>query len=102
MSESILYNFYTSKAFVFDAFNVSQLIKSGRLDEKNLLEDLQNGMYPIIQLDDKIPETINESDLVGSLEFQGRFSVNSLKMIKKHYTLFHYSTNGYFYCYTYN
>jgi hypothetical protein len=99
ITEDILLSYYSGKEFVFDAFNVSQLLQSGKLDENKLIGDIEKGKYSIIQMDAKINPDFNSDSIYDRKNFSGRFSNNTLKSIEKHYSLFHVSSNGAYYQY---
>ena len=107
ISENILLNYSSDKEFVYDSFFVSQLLKSGKLNEKDLIKSIEDGKYSIIQLNKRINPNCDKDRVYGSLKFpekqhgrfSGRFSINTLKAIENHYSLFHNSRNGFYYRY---
>ncbi len=107
MSENILLGYSSGKKFVYDAFFVSQLLKSGKLNEKKLIKDIELGKFSIIQLNKEISPIYKIDSTYGGLvfpirfngKFSAKFSKNTLKAIEKNYFLFHKSRNGFYYQY---
>lgn len=106
LSENILLSYSSGKEFIFDAFYVSQLLKSGKLAENDLIKKIELGKHQIIQLNAGINTCYKLDSIYGRLKFNNgdhrRFSDNILKAIEKNYLLFHTSKNGSYYRYKKN
>jgi len=100
LSENLFLCFISGKEFVFDPFFVGEAIIKGKIDETELLKNIESGFFKVIQLEAGIPQTIRAINSYGPVLKVGkrdRFTQNTKLAIAIHYRLARRSTNGFFY-----
>lgn len=99
--ENILLCYAGQKKFTYDPFLVSQMMVTGRINERDILTKLASGYFSVIQLDEEQLAKQYQNNLpytsVPTLSTNERFTINFLQALNKHYKLARKTKSGAFY-----
>lgn len=87
LCESVLLCYFGNKRYEYDSFQVQQSILSGKIKEEKILNIIESGYFSIVQTNRKPINDIKNSMGYGPVVSYGRFTVNIMRALNKHYTL---------------